>query len=1282
MKNFSVAVSLMFLGLAMLYSQTSTTGLVSGTVSDPSGAAVPGAEVELTDVGTNTALKQSTNAMGQYVFASVSPAEYELKVTAVGFRVFRVGGLRVQVTKSYVQNVNLEIGQTTETVQVVAQAQIELQTSDSTVGNVISSVSLPVLPTFTRQVNELLTIQPGATPAGEVTGTRQDQSTFSLDGIDVTNQNVGGLATYVYLGVEAMEEFRVGVANPNASFGRGSGGQVALVGRHGSNALHGATYWYHQNDNLNANNWTNNRNRIKKPELKDNRFGFRLGGPVFKDKTFFFVNCDGRRFPRSGTVTRIVPTDTLRQGILRFRDAAGNINSYNLATAQACGPDGNAACDPRGLGLSPAIAALWKYMPTGNDPSQGDGMNTMGYTGIVFYPINYGFYLARLDHNLTDNWRIDASIRYFRQMSVNNAALDIREGNVASTLKNPQRQNMETVGLSGMIRPNLSAEFRFGRVRNRTATDVLRPNASAALLNISGASTPDGPIALDIGARGGAQSVLSEPFDVDTQLARKQMNDNRVYQWNADLYWIKGSHTIQFGTHIRSLPTLHRRDDKVLGALGALVAQIDSELGTIILPSSVSPPRCGAGRTTACLQPADVQQWNRLFAGVTGLLDNVSVLAVRDGTFKPLPYGAMLEADTTGIRAPEFYIQDAWRMTRSLTLTYGLNYGWQTPPVERLGRYTLQIDQATGQPITADAYLNARKAAAAAGQIYNPNFAFLPMNSAGGRKVFQVDWNNLAPRAAVAWNPQFTGGWLGKLLGDRKTVLRAGYGLVYDRQNTVQSVMIPSLGVAFGQTLNVTTPACNVAGAAGAGCNASNTNPAVGVFRIGVDGTIPRPTVPQQSVPVSPAWGMIGGRLTLFPEVLSFQVDPSIKIGQNHILDVTLQRELPGNMILEAAYAGRFARGLPQGTNLLQAPYTQVDRASGQTFAQAFDAVARSLRAGGTASSQPWFENNVPGGTSALVSAGPANFINGNISSIFSAIDQRRMLNGLQPFNNYMSQMMFLRSSTGISNYNALLVTLRKRFSRGFLYDLNYTYSRSLDQYGSWQNSANVAPNSFDQYAEYGPSTFDITHMLNGYWVWELPFKTGHRMLKHVVNDWEFSGVFTARSGDPLVVVQGSQVWGGSLYLGFNSGAIPTVYPLSFSNSVQRGATGSGGIGTNSDPANRGTGLNLFPDPAAVYNSFRRVELSRDGRAGRSNPLRGMPRWNLDTSIGKRVRITERVSFRASFDFFNIFNKVDYNSPSLDLNNKGAFGVITTQLTPPNRVDGSRWIQIGARVEF
>jgi hypothetical protein len=158
----------------------------------------------------------------------------------------------------------------------------------------------------------------------------RDQTTTSLDGLDITN-NWGDNGTFIYLGVEGVEEFRVAVANPNATFGHGGGGQMSVVGRRGSNDFHGATFYYMQNSALNANSWDNNRAGLLKPPLKDNRFGVRFGGPVKRDKTFFFVNYDGRRFPQALGFSRLVPTDTLRQGTLRFRDAAGNINSYPLA---------------------------------------------------------------------------------------------------------------------------------------------------------------------------------------------------------------------------------------------------------------------------------------------------------------------------------------------------------------------------------------------------------------------------------------------------------------------------------------------------------------------------------------------------------------------------------------------------------------------------------------------------------------------------------------------------------------------------------------------------------------------------------------------------------------------------------------------------------------------------------------------------------------------------------------------------------------------------------------
>jgi hypothetical protein len=1284
MKPSCRAVALFLFGSIFAMAQTASTGSVAGTVLDSTGGAIAGAAVEITNTETGVISKQTSSSEGAFVFPNLPPGPYVIKVVASGFRTASVGGLNVEVAKSYMQEIKMEVGSLTEVVEVTSTAKVELQTVDATIGTVINGKVLPTLPIFTRTVNELLAVQPGVTPAGEVTGSRADQSTLTLDGIDVTNNSVGGLGSYMYLGVEAVDEFRVSVANPNSSFGRGSGGQVSVISRRGGNNYHGGVFWYHQNDNLNANSWTNNRARpaVKKPELKDNRYGFTFGGPIpgMKNRTSFFLNHDGRRFPNATNVTRIVPLDSLKQGILRFRDASGVINSYNLRTDQLCGPGGSGACDPRGLGLNSAIAELWRTMPAPNDFSSGDGLNTAGFVSTVGIPLTFDFFNARLDHQISSAWRVDARIRYFRQRQAQGGVVDIRNGNTQTIRTDPTRQNFDTVGVSGLIKPNLTADFRFGRTRSRTALEPQRPNASAALLGIAAANTSAGPIALDVGGRGGAQSILSEPFDIDTQLARRQENDARVHQFNADLNWIKNRHTVQFGFHFRSLPTLHRRDDKVLGSLGALVAIFDSDLGSIVVPGSSQPPPCSASRTTGCLQAADAQQWNRLFAGVTGMMDNVTVLAVRDGDFKPLPFGNLLESDTSGIYAPEFYLQDVWRITNSLTFTYGLNYGWQTPPSEKLGRYTLQLNADTGEVITAD-FLNRRRTEAAAGNIYNPNFSFLPINNAKGAKVFNVDYGTLAPRVAVAWNPDGGGSFLGKMLGAKKTVFRAGYSLVYDRQNTVQSVIIPSLGIGFGQTLNLSAPRCNVSGPGGAGCNSASTNPVLNNYRIGVDGTIPVPTVPAQSIPVSPAWGqLVNGSPVLFPEFLSFQVDPNIKVGRNHAIDFTIQRELPGDMIVEASYIGRYASRLPQGMNLLHNPYNQLDKASGQTFAQAFDNVAIALRGGGTAAPQPFFENNVPaGGTATIVARARNSFVNGHVSQVFQQLDILRLQNNLKPFNNYVSQMAMLRSSTGRSNYNAATMSLKRRFSRVYYFDVSYTFSKSLDQLGRVQNSANVTPNSFDLDAEYGPSEFDIRHIFNGFGSYDLPFRSNNAFLKRVVEGWSITGIFTARSGDALVVSQSSPIWGGGLNLAINSGAIPLVSPGTFSNSVQQ-SVGSNNIGTNA--GGTGSGLNMFANPEQVFNNFRRVEISRDTRSGRSMPLRGMPRWNLDASVGKSIAINEHVRFRLGFDFFNVLNKVDFNNPDLNLTNPRGFGVITSQFVPTNRSFGSRNIQVSARVDF
>src|SRR5262249_24287842 len=346
---------------------------------------------------------------------------------------------------------------------------------------------------------------------------------------------------------------------------------------------------------------------------------------------------------------------------------------------------------------------------------------TIGFRANVANPLENDYYNARLDYNISNNWRFDAGLRYFGEVYGGSTLVAIIDGNTPRFEKFPTRQNMVSAAITGTFSPTLTAALRFGWVRVRTATDRVRPNASAALLAIPGTETgiTDGQthIALDAGALGGAQSVLSEPVDVDTQLARKQANDNRNFQWNADMNWIKGSHTLQFGSHVRYLPTRHLRDDKVLGALGALVAQLDSDLGAVTIQSTNRPPTCSTGITTNCLTATDVRNWNRLYASTAGIIDIVSVLALRDGELKPLPFGELLEADTK-LWAPEFYFQDVWRILPSLTLTFGVNYGWQTPPSEKLGRQSIQIDGSTLKAQMAKEYLRQREEAARAGKIF------------------------------------------------------------------------------------------------------------------------------------------------------------------------------------------------------------------------------------------------------------------------------------------------------------------------------------------------------------------------------------------------------------------------------------------------------------------------------------------------------------------------------------------------------------------------------------
>lgn len=1280
-------------------SQTSSTGAVSGRVLDNHGAVVIGAEVELRNSATGQTRKHLSNAYGQYAFFRVLPGEYKLVIRGAGFRQSTISRLKVEVTKAYSFDMVLEVGDVAETVNVNDGKRTELQQTDATIGSVVPSNLLLYLPSLERNAVEFLTLQPGTTPeagdgdngsrGGSVMGARTDQSTFTLDGIDITENSTGGGAgfrTMVPLPVESVEEFRVAVTNPNASFGRSPGGQVALVGRRGSNDFHGAVYWFHQNDQLNANSWTNNRSGVAEAELRDNRYGLRVGGPLRRNRSFFFLNYEGRNFSRPFDVTRIVPTDTLRRGIVRFRDNAGNVVAYDLANSSLCGSGNNVRCDPRRLGLSSSVAALWSVLPPGNDPSSGDGLNTIGYRSTADAPLENDYVVARYDHGLNDNWWLNASATFSRRLSTLGGPnglrqqLDIRGKRPIFTGESPLRGQNFTFGLTGSFSGTSTASLRLGWTRDRQSSTPISPSAVANLLAIPGTNTIAGPVALNIGG-GNLDQLVSEPIDVDSQRGRTQSNDNELFQLVYDGTWIRGAHSTQFGFNGRHILTRHIRNDKVLGSLASLVADV-SRGSNIIIPASSRPPTCSTPAQANCLRASDVAQWDALFAGVTGLIDSVSILTVRDGSLNPLPFGTPITADTTH-NAYEFYFQDSWQVGPSFTLALGLSYNLQLPPRDKLGRQTRMINIETSEPLTYENYMEPRRQAALRGEIYNPQLGFQkisPLAGSSGGELFKSDWNNFAPRVAAVWNPLFKSRALAKLFGDRKTVLRGGVGILYDRINTSESVILAALGAGFSQTLSLKTPACNAGGAGGPGCSLTGGAPGSG-FRVGIDGTIPLPAQPVVSFPFIPSQP--------FGETVSFQIDPNFKVGENYSFDFTLQRQLPRNFIVEVGWIGRLGRKLPASVNFNSAPFFQLDALSGQTFAQAFDAVAQLLRAGATATNvpaQPWFQNNMPGGTARVITGNEANFINGNVSNVFQSIDLARLNGGLKPFSNLQTQTAFVRTSLGRSNYHALMMTMSKRPSHNLAIDLNYTFSKSLDQSSALQNSTNSLQNAFFPDFDYGPSDFDRTHVFNGYFLYEIPVGFGHRLhgdgVDKVLGGWFVNGIFRAASGLPIVVSQGVSALGGGSSLVSLSGAVPLTDPGRLRTGVHQGIPGSNNVGTNGNLATGGSGINLFADPEGAFGNFRRILLSKDGRSGRANPLRGFSTWNLDLSLGKTTRLSEKVNARFSLDFFNVFNHVIFSNPTLDLTNPRAFGVVTQQTVPTRRESSSRWIQFGLRVEF
>jgi hypothetical protein len=1248
--KFILALLAVFL-LATAALGQNTSG-VTGVVTDPNGAVVSGATVKLTDTKTKLEQSTTTNDQGIYSFVKIAPGTgYQLTFTAQGFQTLVISDLALGVGITETHNAQLPLGAVSNTVTVTSAGEATLNTTDATIGNVINTRQMSDLPIQIRNSPAaLIGLQPGAignnvgtgstNRVGSVTGSRADQGNITIDGIDANDQATGqAFATVGNAPIDAIQEFRAVTTNPNASQGRSSGGQIELVTKSGSNDFHGSVREYNRTAFTAANSFFNNRAGTKadgtpvtpRPQLTRNQFGGSLGGPVIKNHLFFFQDYEGRRDAQGITYTRTVPLDSYRNGSVNYILAGCPASSRINTTPQCIGtltPAQVAALDPKHVGPNQALLQfINSRYPHANDLTLGDGVNTGGFRFNAPSDRQDNTYTTRIDWNATEKHKVFGRFNIARRKqtdTVNSVAAQFPGD--PTTAEIVVRDYAWVVGDTWTISANKTNQATVGESRS----GLLFPRPFQ----------PTFPNDFTFGG-------LSAPFANFSEQTRFVP----TYTYRDDFTWIKGNHQIAFGG---SFKPIHQRSS-LKNDFNFLTVGLGGQ--TSALDSSLRPTTISTGTTATSL-------YDSAFTFLLGRYAQNQTNFNYSASGQPFSPGTGKSRDFR-YDEWEFYGQDNWKIKNDLTLTYGVRYQYYTVPYEVNGfQACSDVDM---NVLLAVRMKNALSGVA--GDNAEPLLKY-DLCGKGNHKpgFYSPDKNNWAPRLALAYNPSFRSGFLGKLFGDRLTVLRGGGSVTYDRvgggitfiQDQVSYLFDNTKTKLFGD-INPSTALLNDPRFTSINQLPNQNTPP----------TITHPFTPfvDNGVPTGNSTGEF-----------NYTVDPHFRTPYSIEYSLGIQREFPHNFLLDVSYVGRQGRKL-----FAQADTAQIldfkDPASGQFMLSALNALQAQVTAGLPSSQvtvQPWFENQmalafgapcaaVLGVTCSRFLAGNGTtrqlVLRGDTSDLVQLLNANGFLRNNVGLSGQFSTNIYI-SNQGASSYNGLLMSLRKRMSNGLQFDFNYTWSNSIDNGSSVVNTVagGLVCDLRDLRVCRGPSDFDIHHLVNANFIYELPFGKGKMFLgdagkwkDRLVGGWEVSGIYTARSGLPFSVTSGT-----AFPVGFNF-LSPAVY-------VPNGKVLS--VRIHDDPK---SGLvQYFSDPAQALTGVR---FPHHGEIGNRNAFRGPAFWNLDTVVMKRFAISEKWgAIQLRWEAYNLFNHTAFSNPSSVAITSGSFGAITTTASAPREMQFAlRW---------
>src|SRR5215831_14942407 len=703
-----------------------TTSRVLGTVVDSSGAVVPNAAVKLTNEGTRVAFDTKTSEAGTYVFEAVQPGSYQLDVEAGGFRKFASRNNVVSIGQPATINVRLEVGAVVDTVEVVSAVETVQTGTSGNYGNLISGQAvkdLPIVGSRGRNPLDLVVTQPGVV-SGSNNGARDRSWNYTLDGIDVNDSSQGGSNTTSFrVNPDMLEEMRIVTGNSTAENGRNSGGQVAMVTKSGSNEYHGDGFWFYRTPRLNANEWQNNLDNLGKAQLQQNIFGGGVGGPIIKNKTFFFGEIQGLRARSSAATTRTVYTATARQGILRYVKGGRNLPS-GVAGASV-DPSGNplpglnigtynvAANDPQHIGLDATVLKEIQNEPLPNNFAVGDGLNTAGYTFSAQASERQHDQTIKIDQIINTRNTVYGRVVWGRDDSncdTVNSGQPVFPGQpcLVNTLRGPRN-----FAINWRVTPTARTTNELVVGQNRYDPIFGQPSS---LEKISWTGTP-------------VDNTQQYYFGNSRVVSTWQIVDNFAYT--------RGAHAFKFGGNLRLV-----REEDTRGSVAGLNANEEINFSSSI--NTVDPATFGlpSDLNVANDRPLFQSSINFLL-GRVGQIDRGFVAQGNDWTKNTFNFD---------VRYPEyeFYAQDTWKAKPNLTIDAGLR--WEI----RLSPNTPENNiYVPNQPIVAGA---------------------APSNTIQWVKgdLFKNQLGNLGPSLGFAWDPFKNG----------KTSIRGNYRIAYDRINT------------------------------------------------------------------------------------------------------------------------------------------------------------------------------------------------------------------------------------------------------------------------------------------------------------------------------------------------------------------------------------------------------------------------------------------------------------------------------------------------------------------